>query len=95
MLWELVRIHRLDSSQGITPQASRRLIGNNATVGPNVKTILLGDELGRNSVLDLGKAERDAQVRELGLHPTFSVLIDASLHGNTLILRSYRVVALL
>lgn len=40
-------------------------MGRNLTVGPNVKTILLETRLEEGSLPDLGKAERDAQVRGL------------------------------
>jgi len=66
VLWELIRIHRLDSNQGITPSACRSLIGTNVTVGPNVKAILLETKFEESSGPDLGKAERDAQVRDFG-----------------------------
>lgn len=88
-------MHRLDSNQGITPKACRSLIGKNATVGPNVRAILLDTKLGMSSVPDLGKAERDAQVRGFMPHLVFSGLMDASLHGNILILRSHCSMALL
>ena len=66
VLWELIRIHRLDPSQGITPGACRNLIGTNTTVGPNVKAILLETKQEDTTIPDLGKAERDAQVRGFG-----------------------------
>jgi len=69
VLWELVRIHRLDSKQGITPKACRNLTGKNATVGPSVRAIILDTKLAESSIpgsiSDLGKAEHDAQVRNL------------------------------
>ena len=40
-------------------------------VGPNVKAIILGTKLDESSIPDLGKAERDAQVRGLGCIPYF------------------------
>lgn len=86
MLWEVIRIHRLDPKQGITPGACRNLIGTNATVGPNVKAILLETKLEESSIL--GKAERDAQVRGLWAYSAFLGLTTVSLHGNVLILRS-------
>lgn len=89
VLWELVRIHRLHYNQGITPEACRNLLGKNATVGPNVRDIILGTRLEESSIIDLGKAERDAQVRGFRLNLILPKLIDASLHGNTLILRSH------
>jgi len=58
-------------------------------VGPNVKDIILETRLEESSIIDLGKAERDAQVRGFGLNLILPGLIDASLHGNTLILRSH------
>ena len=95
VLWELIRIHRLDPNQGITPGACRNLIGTNATVGPNVKTILLETKLEEGSVPDQGKAERDAQVREFWPHSVFPRLTVPSLHGNVLTLRSRCVTILL
>ena len=86
VLWELIRIHRLDPNQGITPGACRNLIGTNATVGPNVKFILLETKLEESSIL--GKAERDAQVRRPRPHSAFPRLTVVSLHGNALTLRS-------
>lgn len=88
VLWELVRIHHLDSDQGITPKACRSLMGKNAIVGPNVKAIILGTKSEENSIPNPGKAERDAQVRGFRLYFLFSGLMDTSLHGTTLILRS-------
>jgi len=88
VLWELVRIHRLDSNQGIAPRACRSLMGKNATVGPNVRTIVLEIKSERRSGPDLGKAERDAQVRGFRSYSIFTGLMDTSLHGNTLILRN-------
>jgi len=93
VLWELIRIHRLDSNQGITPRACRKLIGTNAKVGPNVKTILQEIRFEESPVPDLGKAERDAQVRVFWLHSAFPGLTGVSLHGNTSILRSHYTVA--
>lgn len=87
VLWELVRLHRLDSSQAITPAACRSLIGVNVAVGPNVRAILLGTRTEGSPVPDLGKAERDAQVRVYRLRCVSSRLMVASLHGNILTLR--------
>ena len=95
VLWELVRIHYLEPKQGITPAACRSLMGRNVTVGPNVKTIILESKLGESSVPDLGKAEYDAQVRGFVMHLVFSGLMDPSLHGGTLILKSHCLVVLL
>lgn len=71
VLWELVRIHRLDSQLGISPKACRSLVGKNATIGPNVKAILLGTNSEGSSAPNSGKAERDAQVRDSGHIPYF------------------------
>jgi len=95
VLWELVRIHRLYSNQGITPKACRNLMGKNAMVGPNVKDIILETRLKESSIPDLGKGERDAQVRGFRLDLAFSGLMDASLHGNLLILRSHCLMTIL
>lgn len=89
VLWELVRIHRLNSHVGITPRVCRNLIGKNAAIGPHVKAIVLEKKLEGDYVSDLGKAERDARVSEFRLRSGFSKLTDFSLHGNTLILRSH------
>ncbi|KAF9652372.1 hypothetical protein BDM02DRAFT_3183762 [Thelephora ganbajun] len=61
VLWELVRIHQLNSNQGITPKACRSLVGKNATVGPSVRAIIYETKFEENSIPDLGKAEHDAQ----------------------------------
>ena len=66
VLWELVRIHRLHPTQGITPKACRSLMGKNTTVGPNVRSIILEAKLEETSIPNLEKAERSAQVRDLG-----------------------------
>ena len=76
VLWELVRIHRLDSGQGITPKACRSLVGKNAAIGPNVKTIILETRSEESTIPDLGKAERDAQVRGFMLHSVSNLLAD-------------------
>lgn len=62
VLWELVRIHKLDSCLGITPKVCRELMGKNAAVGPHVRAIVLETKLEERVVSDPGKAERDAQV---------------------------------
>ena len=62
VLWELVRIHRLDPNQSITPKACRHLMGKNATVGPLVKDIILETKLEESFIPNLGKAEYNAQV---------------------------------
>lgn len=95
VLWELVRIQRLDSDQSITPGVCRSLAGSNKDVGPNMRTILLGTGLEESSVPDLGKAERDAKVRRRRLYFVFSELIGASLHGSISTLRSYGSIVLL
>jgi hypothetical protein len=43
-------------------------MGKNATVGPHVRTIVLEAELEETFFFDLGKAERDAQVRGCWLY---------------------------
>lgn len=68
MLWELVRIHYLDPSQGITPKVCRNLMGKNAAVGPHVKAIVLDTKVEESSTPDPRKAEHDAQVRRWVLH---------------------------
>jgi len=95
VLWELVRIHQLDSNQGIAPKACRSLMGKNATVGPNVRAIVLEIESEESSIPDLGKAERDAQVRGFRLRSVLTGLMYTSLHGNTLILRNHHLMTLL
>lgn len=94
VVWEVIRIHRMDANQGITPKACRNLIGTNIAVGPNVKTILLEVRFEECSGPDLGKAERDAQVSGLWPYNAFSGLTGVSLHGNTSIPRSHRVAIL-
>jgi hypothetical protein len=65
VLWELVRVHRLDSTQGITPKVCRDLIGKNATIGPLVRAIVLEVKVEESSIPDLGKAEHIALVSGL------------------------------
>lgn len=57
-------MHYLNSNQGITPKVCRNLRGSNSEVGPNVRAIILEEQLEGSTIPDLGKAEHDAQVRE-------------------------------
>ena len=70
-------------------------MGKNAIIGPNVKAIILETRLQESSILDLGKAEHDAQVRGFRLSFVFFGLMDTSLHGTILILRSHCLMTIL
>lgn len=90
VLWELVRVYRLNPCLGITPKVCRNLMGKNTTVGPHVRAIVHETRLEESFIFDPGKAERDAQVRGFRFPSVLSKLTKISLHGNILIMRSHR-----